>query len=198
MNGQEQTSKDEARLAELKSEELLTLRQLHHELSQERKKIQRQIERSELAATVTRRRAVRLAGDTFIGCRLDRRIERLFDTVRAGVTRPAVEDVVNIIDGLVARAIARRIWIGIIAIMTITPAVISLGLLGIQNETMIAKLEAEQKDQFRLDRIELLSVIQANQIRWVGTGMARKLENLSAHDRRVRAAALFALISQEK
>lgn len=198
MSSKDKAAKNAARLAELETKELNTLRQLQRDLTQEKERIQIQIERSELAATVTRRRAMRLAGDTFIGCRLDQRIERFFDTVRAGIKRPAVEDVVQIIDGLVARAIARRIWIAIIAVMTITPAVISLVLLGVQNETMITKLQAEQEDRFRLDRAELLSVLQANRIRWVGTGNSRELEDSPAHHRRVRAASLFALISLEK
>ncbi|BDS06537.1 hypothetical protein NT6N_15770 [Oceaniferula spumae] len=188
----------EKRLAELSAMDLSSLDDLHRGLKREIDKVQRQLERNELAAAVTRRRAVRLAGDTLVGCRLDSRIERLFVTVREGGKRLPVEDVVQVIDGLVARAISRRIWIGIIATLTILPAVISLFLLGVQNNTMITKLEAEEMNSFRRDREEFLDILQSNRIHWVGTGAERRLEDFPRYHRHVRSAAMMSYIALEK
>ncbi|MGB0776169.1 MAG: pentapeptide repeat-containing protein, partial [Akkermansiaceae bacterium] len=143
-------------------------------------------------------RARRIASDTLMGCRLDERINQLFQVVRSGERRLATEEVVQVIDGLVARVISRRIWIGIIALMTVLPAAASLVLLSLQNQTMVKKLEAEELVAFQQDRQEFISMLQANEIRAVGSGASRRLQNNPAYHRHVRSAAMMSLIALEK
>lgn len=182
----------------LTSQSMRELRATHKRLTRDIATVQRQLERNALASSITRHRAKRLASDTLIGCRLDQRIEQLFDSIRKGRLRIPAPEVVQVIDGLIARTISRRIWIGAIATLTILPAVASLVLLGIQNKTMIQKLEAEEAVAFQTDREEFLTILQANRIRWVGTGQNRTLENFNAYHRHVRSGAMLALIALEK
>ncbi|MCP5534661.1 MAG: pentapeptide repeat-containing protein [Akkermansiaceae bacterium] len=178
-----------------------SVRKLHSIRSDLKKDIavvRKQLERNILASSLASRRAKRLATDTLLGCRLDQRIEHLFTAIREGKPRVPAEQVVHIIDGIVARTISRRIWIGIVTLLAVVPAVLSLILLGIQNKTMIQKLEAEEAYETRKDRKELITIIQANRIRWVGEGASRRLENFNAYHPRVRSSALTALIALEK
>ncbi len=174
---------------------LLSIRKiLRHDIAAARK----QLERNALAGSLASRRAKRLATDTLFGCRLDRRIEHLLTAIRSGKPRIPAEEVVHIIDGLVARTISRRIWITIVTLVAIIPAITSLVLLSVQNDIMLTKLEAEEAYETENDRKELTHIVQANRIRWVGSGQNRILENFNAYHPRVRSSALTALIALEK
>ncbi|MFK7912157.1 MAG: pentapeptide repeat-containing protein [Akkermansiaceae bacterium] len=183
---------------ELNSYDLKRLRTIHHELDKELAAIRKQLARNVMASSLAARRARRLAADTLLGCRLDRRIEHLFSALKEGKPRVPAEQVVHIIDGVVARTISRRIWIGLVTLIAVTPAIISLVLLGIQNKTMMQKLDVEIAHTAKKDREELITMFQANRIRWIGSGDTRQLENFSSYHPRIRASAMATYIAMEK
>lgn len=134
-----QSKWETARREELGGKSVEELRGLLEQTRARAGRLRDRLGREELLATIARRRVLRTSGDALFGARLDVRLERLFDAVRRGAEPWPVNEVVRVIDGLVARLITRRISLGFVGLLTAIPAVASLVLLAKQNSEMVQK-----------------------------------------------------------
>lgn len=174
------------------------LRLMLHDLREKRDRLRGQVGRSELLAAVARRRVLKTSGDVLLGTRLESRLERLFEAVRQRRDPWPVDEVVRVIDGLVARLITRRISLSVVGLMTVIPAVASLILLAKQNSDMIEKNIAEETADFKDDRAEMTDILFARWNQVVGEGAEARMEEMPAFHPRLRAEAFNTLVALEK
>ncbi|MCB1089042.1 MAG: pentapeptide repeat-containing protein, partial [Verrucomicrobiae bacterium] len=193
-----QSTWEPARREELRGKSEEELRELLEQTRARAGRLRERLGREELLATIARRRVLRTSGDALFGARLDVRLERLFDAVRRGAEPWPVNEVVRVIDGLVARLITRRISLGFVGLLTAIPAVASLVLLAKQNSEMVQKNQAEEIADFRQDRTEMTDLLFARYDQITGQGETAKNESLPAFHPRLRAEAFNTLIALEK
>lgn len=175
------------------------LRDLHAEFTARLESLQRWDGRKHLVGAILRRRAAGLAADTFGPVRLDRRLEKLFESLRASTDPWPVEDAMRVIDGVVARLVSRRIWMGLVALLTIVPAIVSLLLLAAQNRDLHETMRVEDESQYRTTVTALRNTLHGESslslVRRIGGGSD---EFVPAFHKRLRAEAFGTLIAMEK
>lgn len=195
MNGERITC-DRDSLSALSTEELARLKE---QLEQHCEKLETRLAREELIKSLGRRRAVRIAGDTMTGSRLDVRIERLFESLREGREPWPIEEAVRVVDGIVGRIMARRLWIGVLGLLTVVPALASLYLLASQNSNMIRKVQIEEGVGYRRSHVNFTEILlsESPQVVVEKDG-ANKFVEMPSYHRRLRSEAFSSLIALEK
>ena len=171
---------------------------LHAQLSKRCEHLEQKLAREEIMKSLARNRAVRVAGDSLGGARLDLRIEKLFDSLRENRKPWPIEESVRVVDGVVGRLVARRIWLGIVGLLTIIPALASLVLLARQNENMIEKIQIEELADFRQRRTELTDVLHSQIEQLVNENGQQVSRILPTYHRRLRAESFGTIIALEK
>lgn len=152
----------------------------------------------ELVKTLARRRALGFASATITGGRLDVRIEKLFDAIHAEKTKIPVNEVLRVFDGIAGRIISKRIWIAIIAVFTILPAIASLWLLASQNKSMIEQNQVEEDSDYRTNVLSAMEILNGTFLQNVSENGEFKLTELPMHHPRIRAEAFDTLVSLQK
>ena len=158
----------------------------------------RRRESQELVKTLARRRALGFAGASITGGRLDVRIEKLFDKIRAEKTKVPVEEVLLVFDGIAGRIISKRLWMALIGIFTILPAIASLWLLASQNKTMIEQNQVEETSDYRNNMLGAMEILNGTLQQSVIEDGQTKFVELPMHHPRIRAEAFETLVTLQK
>jgi uncharacterized protein YjbI with pentapeptide repeats len=179
--------------------ELAELQQIRAELAARLESLQRTAGRKELIRTILRRRAMGLAVDSLGPVRLDERLERLFESLRTTTDPWPIEDAMRVIDGIVARLVSRRLWMGLVALLTIIPAIVSLLLLAHQNRDLHETMKVEDESQYRSNITALRNTLHGES----SLSLVRRLgetgdEFVPAFHRRLRAEVFGTLVAMEK
>ncbi len=163
-------------------------------------KIEKEQDRNRLFQSVMKKRSGRILLDSMSAFRLSRRLERLFEVVRTGENDPwPVQEVLGVFDGLVARMLAKRITLFVVALFAVVPAVSSLILLAEQNRHMIEQNRVEESYDLERIRKSLLEVINGTSAQFVvDENGVQSLELLSTYHKRIREEAFGTYISIDK
>jgi len=179
--------------------ELLSVR---CELENRLEKLEQERARNELYRSIMKQRTGRILVDSFLMVRLSARLERLFEAIRSGSAEAwPVDEALAVFDGVVARMLAKRVTMLVVAVFTIVPAVGSLILLAEQNWHMIEQNRVEEVYSFETIRKSLLEVINGTSQQFVSDNEsegAQRIEALPSYHRRIRTEAFGTYISFEK
>lgn len=185
--------------ASLNMETDLSLQEIHKSLLKKWATIERKEARSELLKTVFKTHTKHILADSLFNAKLTNRIESLFEAIREKPENswPAGE-ATQVIEGLVARLLAKRMVLLIVALLAVVPAISSMILLAQQNRHMIEQNRAEETANYDLIRTSLLDIIYNTYNQSVEEDGQFVQKTLPLHHRRIRAEAFGTFISLEK
>ncbi len=155
--------------------------------------------REQLYQSIIKKRSGRIFLGSLSGVQLSKRIERLFETMQKGWVDPwPVDEAVEVFDGLVARMVAKRLTLFIVALFTIIPAVGSLVLLAQQNRHLIEQNRIEETFEFKQIRKGLLEIINGVSRQMVVVDGEQRIELLPSYHKRIREEAFGSYIAIDK
>ena len=176
------------------------LLQLQQQFEARMSRIDRTLARDQLFRSIFRKRSGRVIADSLSAFRLSRRIEKLFESTRKGVEDGwPVDEVLAVFDGLIARMLAKRVVLFVVALFTIIPSVGSLILLARQNHFMIEENRVEQSYNLETIRKSLLEVINGTSRQLVTADSGNQIfVQLPTYHKRIREEAFGTFISIDK
>jgi uncharacterized protein YjbI with pentapeptide repeats len=162
-------------------------------------RLERARARETLYRSMVRKRSGRLVQDSLTPVRLTGRLERLFTALREGARDPwPVEEALHVMDGLVARMVAKRLTLLLVGLLTIVPAVGTLVLLAQQNQHLIEQSQVEGAYQLEAIRKGLMEVINGTSRQWVQGNGDGQWADLPSNHKRIREEAMASLVAVEK
>ncbi|MEQ9824946.1 MAG: pentapeptide repeat-containing protein [Puniceicoccaceae bacterium] len=176
-----------------------TLRKILLELEQQWQTLERNRAREALFTSIFRRHSGRMLLDSLSPFRLTRRLETLFVSLLERARDPwPVEESLAVLDGLVARMVAKRLTLVVVGLFTVVPAVGSLVLLAQQNRHMIEQSRVEAAYQLGAIRKSMLEVINGTAPQWVNEGGTPTRVALPTYHKRIREEAFGTFVSVDK